>query len=108
VSVCCRTPFRIVIEVLREPMLALLLGGGTIYLLLGDVKEALILLGFAMLSIAMRVWLFCRRRCRMSKAPVRLIAKQATRAARMAATSGSGIAGISRLLQSAAKKCRPA
>src|SRR5262249_43321220 len=38
-----------------EPMLALLLGGGAIYLLLGDVKEALILLGFAMLSIAITV-----------------------------------------------------
>jgi P-type Ca2+ transporter type 2C len=34
-----RTPFRIIMEVLREPMLALLLGGGFIYLLLGDLKE---------------------------------------------------------------------
>src|SRR3974377_339672 len=50
-----RTPLRIVVEVLREPMFALLLGGGAIYLLLGDVKEALILLGFAMLSIAITV-----------------------------------------------------
>ena len=41
-----RTAFRIVIEVLREPMLALLLGGGAIYLVLGDLKDALILLGF--------------------------------------------------------------
>ena len=30
-----RTPLRIVLEVLREPMLALLLGGGAIYLALG-------------------------------------------------------------------------
>ena len=37
-----RTPLRIVLEVLREPMLALLLGGGAIYLALGDLKEALI------------------------------------------------------------------
>ena len=42
-----RTPLRIVLEVLREPMFALLLGGGFIYLLLGDLKEALILLVFA-------------------------------------------------------------
>ena len=42
-----RTPFRIVIEVLREPMLALLVGGGVIYLALGDLQEALILLAFA-------------------------------------------------------------
>jgi Ca2+-transporting ATPase len=40
-----RTPRRIVLEVLREPMLALLLGGGAIYLALGDLKEAIILLG---------------------------------------------------------------
>ena len=42
-----RTPFRIAIEVLREPMLALLLAGGIIYLVLGDLKEAIILVGFA-------------------------------------------------------------
>jgi magnesium-transporting ATPase (P-type) len=50
-----RTPFRIIMEVLRESMLALLLGGGFIYLLLGDLKEALILLGFAMMSVAITV-----------------------------------------------------
>jgi Ca2+-transporting ATPase len=50
-----RTPLRIVLEVLREPMFALLLGGGFIYLLLGDLKEALILLGFAILSVAITV-----------------------------------------------------
>ena len=50
-----RTPLRIVMEVLREPMFALLIGGGVIYLLLGDVKEALILLAFALLSIAITV-----------------------------------------------------
>ena len=42
-------------EVLREPMLALLLGGGLIYLLLGDLKEAIILLVFATMSIAITV-----------------------------------------------------
>ena len=50
-----RTPFRIIMEVLREPMLALLLGGGLIYLLLGDLKEALILLGFGIMSVAITV-----------------------------------------------------
>jgi Ca2+-transporting ATPase len=50
-----RTPLRIVLEVLREPMFALLLGGGFIYLLLGDLKEALILLVFAALSVVITV-----------------------------------------------------
>lgn len=46
-----RTPLRIIFEVLREPMLALLLGGGIIYLLLGNLNEALILLAFATFSV---------------------------------------------------------
>ena len=50
-----RTTLRIVLEVLREPMLALLLGGGGIYLLLGDLKEAVILLIFATMSVAITV-----------------------------------------------------
>ncbi|HLJ21139.1 MAG TPA: cation-transporting P-type ATPase, partial [Stellaceae bacterium] len=50
-----RTPFRIVFEVLREPMMALLLGGGVIYLALGDRTEALILLAFATLSVSITV-----------------------------------------------------
>ncbi len=50
-----RTPFRIVLEVLREPMLALLLGGGAIYLALGDPKDALILLAFALMAITITV-----------------------------------------------------
>ena len=50
-----RTPFRIVLEVLREPMFALLIGGGVIYVLLGDLKEALVLLAFASLSILITV-----------------------------------------------------
>ena len=50
-----RTPFRIAIEVLREPMLALLLGGGVIYLALGDLKEALVLVVFATLSVLITV-----------------------------------------------------
>lgn len=50
-----RTPFRIVLEVIREPMLALLIGGGLVYLALGDVKEAIILLVFACLSVVITV-----------------------------------------------------
>jgi len=50
-----RTPLRIILEVLREPMLALLLGGGGIYLALGDLKEALILLAFATMSVMITV-----------------------------------------------------
>jgi P-type Ca2+ transporter type 2C len=50
-----RTPLRIMFEVLREPMLVLLLGGGLIYLALGDLKEALILIAFAMFSIVITI-----------------------------------------------------
>jgi Ca2+-transporting ATPase len=50
-----RTPFRIVLEVLREPMLALLLGGGVIYLILGDLQEAVILIAFALMSVLITV-----------------------------------------------------
>jgi P-type Ca2+ transporter type 2C len=46
-----RTALRILLEVLREPMLTLLLGGGLIYLALGDLKEALILLAFGGMSV---------------------------------------------------------
>ena len=47
-----RSVFRVVVEVLREPMLALLLAGGIAYLLLGDRTEAVVLLVFASLSVA--------------------------------------------------------
>jgi len=50
-----RTPLKIVREVLREPMLALLLGAGGVYLTLGDLHEALILLAFATASVAITV-----------------------------------------------------
>ena len=43
--------WRILGEVLREPMLALLLAGGVAYLMFGDLHEALILLFFATFSI---------------------------------------------------------
>ena len=50
-----RSPLRIVAEVLREPMLALLIAGGVVYLLLGNREEALILMALACLSIGITV-----------------------------------------------------
>jgi P-type Ca2+ transporter type 2C len=50
-----RTPLRIIFEVVREPIMALLLGGGVIYLALGDLTEALILLAFATMSVSITV-----------------------------------------------------
>ncbi len=50
-----RSALKIVGEVLREPMLALLLAGGVAYLVLGSRTEALILLSFALFSIALTV-----------------------------------------------------
>ncbi len=50
-----RTLVRILLEVVREPMLALLLGGGAIYLALGDLREAVILLVFATMSVLITV-----------------------------------------------------
>jgi P-type Ca2+ transporter type 2C len=50
-----RTPLRIVLEVLREPMLLLLLGGGAVYMLLGELQDAIILVAFAMMSVLITV-----------------------------------------------------
>jgi magnesium-transporting ATPase (P-type) len=50
-----RSPLRIVLDVLREPVLALLLAGGLVYLLVGSRAEALILLAFACLSVGITV-----------------------------------------------------
>ena len=50
-----RTIWRIVGEVLREPMFAMLLGAGVIYLILGDRTEALVLLAFATGSVLITV-----------------------------------------------------
>lgn len=50
-----RTPLRIVLEVVREPMLALLLCGGLVYLLLGDLREALLLLAFGAISVVITI-----------------------------------------------------
>lgn len=50
-----RGPLRLVLDVLKEPMLALLLAGGLIYLALGDRAEAVVLLIFACLSVGITV-----------------------------------------------------
>jgi Ca2+-transporting ATPase len=50
-----RTSLRIALEVLREPMMALLLGGGVIYFAIGEPSDALILLAFATLSVSITV-----------------------------------------------------
>lgn len=50
-----RSVFHIALEVLREPMLLLLLVGGFVYLLPGDRTEAIILLAFASFSVAITV-----------------------------------------------------
>ncbi len=46
---------RILVEVLRQPMFALLIGGGVVYLLLGDRTEAILLLLFAGLSVTITI-----------------------------------------------------
>lgn len=50
-----RTGLRIALEVIEEPMLAMLLGAGAIYLALGDRVEAAVLILFALLSIAITI-----------------------------------------------------
>jgi len=46
-----RSVLAIALEVIREPMFLLLLAGGGIYLILGDLQEALLLLGFVFVII---------------------------------------------------------
>jgi Ca2+-transporting ATPase len=50
-----RTLLSIAAEVMREPMFALLVGAGVLYLVLGDLSEALALLAFAALSMAITI-----------------------------------------------------
>ncbi|MBC7247992.1 MAG: cation-translocating P-type ATPase [Actinobacteria bacterium] len=47
-----RTPFRIALDILREPMFLLLIGAGAVYLVLGDLQEALILVSFVVLVLS--------------------------------------------------------
>ena len=50
-----RTLPRIALGVIREPMFGLLIGSGIIYLILGDLTEALLLLAFASISVAIAI-----------------------------------------------------
>ena len=50
-----RSIVRIVLDVLREPMFALLVAGGAVYFALGDAQEAIILLIFATFSVSIAV-----------------------------------------------------
>lgn len=51
-----RDLFRIALEVIREPMFLLLVAAGSIYLLLGDVSDALMLLGFVCVVMAITIY----------------------------------------------------
>ena len=57
-----RSFFAIAYEVVREPMFLLLIGGGIIYLMLGDVREAAMLLGFVF--VVMGITLYQERKDR--------------------------------------------
>ncbi len=50
-----RTASRIIADVMREPMFALLLGAGVLYLLIGSRGEALVLFAFACFSVAIAI-----------------------------------------------------
>ena len=50
-----RGTLRIAAEVMREPMFALLIGAGAVYLLLGELADALTLLVFASLSVVITI-----------------------------------------------------
>src|SRR3954470_23766545 len=61
-----RGPLRIMRDAVREPMLQLLLAAGVIYLILGDLAEALILLAFAVLNVVMVVVQETRTECALA------------------------------------------
>ncbi len=51
-----RTIFRIAWEVAREPMFLLLVACGSIYLILGDLREAMMLLGFVFIVMGITIY----------------------------------------------------
>src|SRR5512142_327665 len=51
-----RSLLHIILDVVREPMFLLLLACGALYLLLGDVEEAVMLLGFVFVIIAITLY----------------------------------------------------
>ena len=62
----------IALEVLREPMFLLLIAGGAIYLLLGDVQEALVLL--SSVSVILIITIYQERRTERALAALRDLA----------------------------------
>ncbi|MDD5157342.1 cation-translocating P-type ATPase [Sulfurimonas sp.] len=50
-----RSTFKIILEVVREPMFLLLLSAGGIYLIMGDAHEAVILLGFVFVIMGITI-----------------------------------------------------
>ncbi|MFG1425158.1 cation-translocating P-type ATPase [Roseixanthobacter glucoisosaccharinicivorans] len=50
-----RSPLKIILDTIREPMFALLLAAGLLYFVVGDPAEAAILFGFATLSVLIAV-----------------------------------------------------
>lgn len=55
-SVKKRTIFHVLFEVIREPMFLLLIACGVLYLILGDVEEAMMLLGFVFVVIGITIY----------------------------------------------------
>ena len=51
-----RSVFQIAFEVVREPMFLLLIAGGVTYMLLGDIQEALMLLGFVFVVMGITLY----------------------------------------------------
>lgn len=51
-----RSTLSITAEILKEPMFLLLIAGGAIYLMLGDVQEAAMLLGFVFIIISITLY----------------------------------------------------
>ena len=51
-----RNVFAIAFDVVKEPMFILLVAGGAIYLLLGDVREAIMLLGFVFIVMGITLY----------------------------------------------------
>ena len=50
-----RTPWKIILGVVIEPMFAFLVIAGAIYIVLGDIQESLVLVAFLTLSIVITV-----------------------------------------------------
>jgi Ca2+-transporting ATPase len=55
-SAKARSIFAIALEVVREPMFILLVAGGLIYLLLGDIQEALMLMSFVFVIMGITLY----------------------------------------------------